>query len=73
MKEKILTTCMEINSSIDFTSNELVDGGILDSVTLVEIVTELMDVFDIEIPYEEVTPENFNSIDSMVKLVEKYV
>ncbi len=73
MREKVLATCLEVSPSIDFSSNELVDGGLLDSVTLVEIVTELMDVFDIEIPYEEVTPENFNSIDSMVKLVEKYV
>ena len=44
-----------------------------DSVTLVEIASELMDEFDIEIPYEEIMPENFNSIDAMSALVEKYV
>ena len=65
--------CRNIDDSIDFTSKELIDGGILDSVTLVEIATELMDEFDIDIPYEEITPENFNSIDAMTELVEKYV
>ena len=32
-----------------------------------------MDELDIEIPYEEIMPENFNSIDAMTALVEKYV
>ncbi len=73
MREKVLEICRNIDDSIDFTSKELIDGGILDSVTLVEIATELMDEFDIDIPYEEITPENFNSIDAMTELVEKYV
>ena len=73
MRETVLDICRNIDDSIDFTSKELIDGGILDSVTLVEIATELMDEFDIDIPYEEITPENFNSIDAMTELVEKYV
>lgn len=73
MREKIMTICQEVDNTIDYTASALIDEGILDSVTLVEIVTELMDAFEIEIPYEEVIPENFNSIDAMVKLVEKYV
>ncbi len=73
MRDKVLEICRNIDDSIDFTSKELIDGGILDSVTLVEIATELMDEFDIDIPYEEITPENFNSIDAMTELVEKYV
>ncbi len=73
MKEKILEICKGIDDSIDFTSTELIDGGLVDSVTLVEIATELMDAFNIEIPYEEIIPANFNSIDAMAELVEKYV
>ena len=73
MKEKILEICKGIDESIDFTSTELIDGGLVDSVTLVEIATELMDAFNIEIPYEEIIPANFNSIDAMAELVEKYV
>ena len=42
-------------------------------MVLVEIATGLMEEFDIEIPYEEIIPDNFNSIDAMVRLVEKYV
>ena len=73
MKEKILEICKEVNNSIDYSSDKLVEDGFMDSVTLVEIASEIMDVFDIDLPYEEIVPENFNSLDSMVKLVEKYV
>lgn len=73
MKEKILEICLGVNSTIDYEADDLADSGALDSVTLVEIVTEIMDEFDIEIPYEEIAPENFNSIDAMTALVERYV
>ena len=35
--------------------------------------TELMDELNIDIPYEEITPENFNSVDAITSLVERYV
>ncbi|HIR13573.1 MAG TPA: acyl carrier protein [Candidatus Choladousia intestinavium] len=73
MREKVLAICMSVDDSIDFTSTELIDGGLIDSVTLVEIATELMDELNIDIPYEEITPENFNSVDAITSLVERYV
>ena len=73
MKNKILEICTNIVDSVDYTSTKLIDGGLIDSVVLVEIATGLMEEFDIEIPYEEIIPDNFNSIDAMVRLVEKYV
>lgn len=73
IKETIWNICERADASVDFSATDLIDGKILDSITLVEIVSEFMDVFDIDIPYEEIIPENFNSVDAMVKLVEKYV
>jgi acyl carrier protein len=73
MRESVLMVCNRVNGKVDYTRTDLIDGGYLDSVTLVEIASELMDEFDIEIPYEEIMPENFNSIDAMTALVEKYV
>lgn len=72
MRDKILEICMEIDDTIDYTSTELIDGGLIDSITFVEILTEIMDTFEIEIPYSENISANYNSIDAMVKLVEKY-
>ena len=72
MKQDILALLQEILPQIDFTSSEaLVDEGILDSVSVVEVVSELSVEYDITVPYNEIVPENFNSLDAIVKLVER--
>lgn len=73
MEEQILRICEEADDSVDYTSNALMDDKLLNSVTLITIISELSDAFDVEIPFEEITPENFNSINAMAKLVQKYV
>ena len=73
MRERVLAVCKEVDPSIDFEAGNLITGEVLDSVTLVELVSELMEEFDIDIPYEDIVPENFDSIDAMVDVVEKYV
>lgn len=73
MRDKILAICKEINGEINWSCTHLVDDALIDSVTLVEIATGIMDAFDVDIPYEEIVPVNFNSIDAMTQLVKKYV
>ena len=56
---------------IDFTGDALVDSGALDSLSLVMAIGELSMEFSVTVPYEEITPENFNSLDAIVRLVER--
>ena len=73
MREKILDLLREEYPEIDFeSSNELVDDGILDSLTIVGVIAALSDEFDVELPYEEIIPENFNSIDAIAELIESH-
>lgn len=72
MEEKILALLSEEYPEIDFTaSEELVDDGILDSLTITGIIATLTMEFDITIPYEEIVEKNFNSIAGMARMVEK--
>lgn len=72
MEKKILELLTKEYPEVDFTaSDELVDDGILDSLTLTEIIGTLSMEFRISIPYEEIVEENFNSISGMAKLVER--
>ncbi len=73
MREKVLAICEEVNENIDFKATDLIDSGEMDSLTLVEVVSGLMEEFEVDIPFEEMLPYNFNSIDAMVALVEKYM
>ncbi len=74
MREKINDLLKQNYPQIDFeSSEELVDDGILDSMTLVGIISALSMEFGVMLPYEEIIPENFNSLDAMAELIEKYL
>jgi len=70
--DKILEILTSIRSDVDFENEEhLIDDGILDSFDIVSIVGELCDVYDITITADEMEPENFNSAQAMLALVER--
>ncbi len=72
MEAKILALLKENLPDIDFeSSDKLVDDEILDSVSLVEVISLFTDEFDISIPYYEIDAENFNSVAAMARLVTK--
>ena len=74
MREKVKEVLQTNYPEIDFeASTELIDDGILDSLTLVGIISALSMEFGIMLPYEDIIPENFNSIDTMAELVQRYV
>ena len=69
MYNKVLALLQEEYPEVDFTSSdELVDEGILDSLTLTGIIAALSMEFDIEIPYDEIIEENFNSAEMVERL-----
>lgn len=72
MSEKILEILERECPEIDFlSSDKLVDDGILDSLTLTSIIAALTMEFDIEISYEEIIEDNFNSLDAMAAMVKR--
>ena len=74
MRERIKELLTKQFPAIDFeSSEELVDDGILDSLTIVGILSAIQTEFEIILPYEEIVPENFNSLDTMAELVAEYV
>lgn len=71
MKEELLKLLEQEYSDVDFHAGSLVDDGILDSITLVGIIATISMEYGIQIPYEEIVAENFNSLDTMAALVER--
>lgn len=72
MEEKIFEILTEEFPEVDFkASDALVDDGILDSLTITGIIATLTMEFGIQVPYEEIIEENFNSISSITKMVER--
>lgn len=72
MKEKLLALLNENFPEIDFTASKaLVDDGILESIVLVEIISTISLELGILIPYEEIIPDHFNSVEAMADMLER--
>lgn len=68
--EELMRILTENCPDIDFeTATALIDDGILTSLDLVMLVSELNDVYDIEITADDLLPENFNSAQAMLALI----
>lgn len=71
MKKQIIEILSEICPGIDFeTETALIDDGLIDSLDIVAVVTELMETFDVELGVDDLTPENFNSVEAIEELIE---
>ena len=71
MKKQIIEILSEICPGIDFeTETALIDDGLIDSLDIVAVVTELMEAFDVELAVDDLTPENFNSVEAIEELIE---
>ena len=71
-KTKLLKILNDINPDIDYEKEKsLVENGVFDSLEVMTLVTELEMRFHIEIDPDDVTAENFNSVETMLALIEK--
>lgn len=57
-------------SDID-ASTRLIEDHVLDSLSMILLVSELEDEFDIEISAREIVPENFQSVEAIARLMER--
>ena len=70
--EQLLEILKNMHPEVDFTAeDDLIGEGILDSLDIVALVTEINDAFDVQIPVEEVVPENFASANALWALIKR--
>ena len=69
---ELLTILRELHPDIDFeTATGLVEDSVLTSLDIVTIVTEVADRLDVNIPAEEILPENFDSAAALWQLIQR--
>ena len=70
--ERLIEILEDIHPDIDYaTCTDLIDGHRLDSLSIISLVAELEDEYDITIPAVEVIPDNFNSAEAMWNMIQR--
>ena len=70
--EKLINILKDIKPEIDFEKeNSLIDDGLIDSFDIIAIISEINEQYNIEIEAEDITPENFNSLESINNLINR--
>lgn len=70
--QELIKILENLHEDVDYeTCDTLIDDGILDSLDIVTLITDINDAFDVAIPPEEILPENFNSAQAIWDLIER--
>ena len=70
--EKLLEILENIKPGIDYENvKTLIDDHYLDSLSILSLIAEIEDEFDVVVPTIEIIPENFNSVEAMMNLITK--
>ncbi len=70
--EELLNILEDIQPDVDFENEtRLIDDHLLSSLSIISLIGELEDAFDISIPAVEIIPENFNSAKAMMAMIER--
>ncbi len=71
--EEFLKLLKKIKPNVDFTKEQaLVDDGLLESLDIISIISEVAEVYGVLIPSDEIIPDNFNSAEVMYELIEDF-
>lgn len=72
MREELMEILERIRPDLEFENEDkLIDDGILDSFDLVSLIGEINETFDIEVSFDDIEPENFNSVEAMLELLQR--
>lgn len=70
--DELMEILMEIDPDVDYENEtQLIDSKVLDSFSIVSLISEISDAFGIEISPKYLVPENFNSVQAMWTMIQK--
>lgn len=70
--ERLYEILEDIQPDVDFeTTEHLIDDHILSSLSILSLIAEMEDEFDVTIPAVEIVPTNFNSAKAMWDMIQR--
>lgn len=72
MRDKVIKILNELRPEFDFSEDiDFIEEGMLDSFDIVSLIDSIEEELGVSISGIDVLPENFNTIDSIIKTIEK--
>lgn len=70
--EKLLEILSDLHDDVDFeTETHLIDNGILDSMDIISLITEISEEYEVTITAKDIIPDNFNSAEALYALIQR--
>ncbi|MCR5605084.1 MAG: acyl carrier protein [Lachnospiraceae bacterium] len=70
--EELLELLKDVRDDVDFEScTDLIDGKILTSFDIIQIISVIDEEYDVEIPAKEIIPDNFNSAQAIYDMIQR--
>lgn len=70
--DELLALLNDINPDVDYETEErLIDGKVLDSFSIITLISNITDTFDVELGPQHLIPENFNSARAIWAMIER--
>ena len=71
-KKQLIEILTSVRPDVDFEEEDaLIDDEILSSFDIIAMVSEINVQYGIEIRVDDLLPENFNSVDAILELIER--
>ena len=70
--EELLKILNDVKPGVDYENEtDLIGHGVLDSITMVTLVLQLSDEFDVDITPVDITPENFKTVQTIYDMIKR--
>lgn len=70
--EELIELLEDVRDDVDFANcTDLIDGKILTSFDIIQIISVIDDEYDVAIPATEIIPENFNSAKALYDMIQR--
>lgn len=68
--QELLEFLKDVMPNVDWETDKLlVDDGVLDSMDIISVISEITDEYDVKISMDEMKPENFNSVQGIYEMI----
>lgn len=70
--EELLELLKDVRDDVDFeTAEDLIDGKILSSFDIIQIISVIDEEYDVAVPATEIIPANFNSAEAIYNMIQR--